>query len=217
MLLEQINRYFTVDSVRYYFQLNNSFVVSKLMILLMPFRHRTWTRAHAGGGVYPYAEPRHDINAPDLYLPTMALMTHVLLIAYHLGQQGRFTPEIFGLTASKGLGVVALEVTLMKAAFYFFPMPAGAGSGAALLDLVAYSGYKFVGIVVSMLLGLFLPPLFYRFVTLYTALCTGFFVLKTLTEIRGTTTLTPEVMKQNYAIFGLAGLQLLFSWYLAYA
>lgn len=47
------------------------------------------------------------------------------------------------------------------------------------------------------------------------ARCAGFFILKTLTEVRGSATLTPEVMKQNYCIFGLAGVQFVFAWYLA--
>lgn len=43
----------------------------------------------------------------------------------------------------------------------------------------------------------------------------GYFILKTLTEVRGSATLTPEVMKQNYCIFALAGMQFVFTWYLA--
>ncbi|KAG8464830.1 hypothetical protein KFE25_010198 [Diacronema lutheri] len=211
-LHNNINRALPIESLRYYFQLNNAFVMSKLKVLLLPFRHRTWARAQTGSG--GFAEPRHDINAPDLYLPTMSFVTYVLLIAYHLGQQGRFSPEVFGLTASRGLGVVLLEVVLMKAAFYFFPSPA-VSSGGALLDLVAYSGYKFVGVVLSSLIGLFAPPLLARAVALYVAVCTGYFVLKALTEVRGSTTLTPEVMKQNYCIFALAGMQFVFAWYLA--
>jgi hypothetical protein len=214
----------------------------------------------------------------------MAFVTYVLLIAYHLGQQGRFTPEVFGLTASRGLGVVLLEVVLMKGTFYFFPSAAlsSGATGAALLDLVAYSGYKFVGIVISMVLGLFAPIALKHALTVYVALCAGaraviarpcsaqllptarrrcgrvfasallrrtraiahtrsaaprpagrpllllvlrpvvrpragFFILKTLTEVRGSATLTPEVMKQNYCIFAIAGLQIFFAWYLGYA
>lgn len=138
-------------------------------------RAQSWSRALSGSG--GFAEPRHDTNAPDLYLPTMAFVTYVLLIAYHLGQQGRFTPEIFSMAASRGLGVVLLEVVFMKAAFYFFPasaLPSGSGgSGAALLDLVAYSGYKFVGVVLSSLVGLFAPAAVSHLVTIYVALCTG--------------------------------------------
>lgn len=135
-----------------------------------PCRAQGWTRALTGTG--SFCEPRHDINAPDLYLPTMAFVTYILLIAYHLGQQGRFTPEVFGLTASKGLGVVLLEVTLMKATFYLFPSSAHS-PGAAVLDLLAYSGYKFVAVVVNMMVGLVVPTLLHRVVSLYTAMCTG--------------------------------------------
>jgi hypothetical protein len=36
----QINRWLPIESMRYYFQLNNAYVVSKLKVLLLPFRHR---------------------------------------------------------------------------------------------------------------------------------------------------------------------------------
>ncbi|KAJ1623823.1 YIF1-domain-containing protein, partial [Pavlovales sp. CCMP2436] len=163
-----MNRWLPIDSMRYYFQLNNAFVSSKLKVLILPFTHKNWSRALAQSG--GFAEPRHDINAPDLYVPTMAFVTYILLIAYHLGQQGRFTPEVFGMTASRGLGVVLIEVVLIKAAFYLFPT--SGSSGAALLDLVAYSGYKFVGVVISSAVGLFVPSLFAHLVSLYLALCT---------------------------------------------
>jgi len=207
-----VNRYVSVGLLRYYFQLNNAFVASKIKVLLFPYRHKAWSRAVSAGG--NYAEPRHDINAPDLYLPAMAFVTHILLIAQHLAQQGRFTPEIFGLAASKGLGVVLLEVVLMKLAFYLFPVSSGAG--APFLDLAAYSGYKYVGTVVSMAVGSFTPVYVKYCVSAYTAVSMGFFLLKTLTEVRGAASLTPEVMKQNYCIFALAGLQIPFSWYLAW-
>lgn len=35
-----------------------------------------------GGG---RSTPRTDINAPDLYLPTMAFVTYVLLTGYFMG------------------------------------------------------------------------------------------------------------------------------------
>ena len=52
----------------------------------------------------------------------------------------RFTPEVLGLTASKGLAILGLEVTVVKMMFYLFNC-----GGVSLLDLTAYSGYKFVG------------------------------------------------------------------------
>jgi hypothetical protein len=36
----QMSRWMPIDSLRYYFQLNNAFVSSKLKVLLLPFRHR---------------------------------------------------------------------------------------------------------------------------------------------------------------------------------
>jgi hypothetical protein len=130
-----------------------------------------------------YAFPREDINAPDLYIPSMAFVTYILLVGFVYGTisqyvisiivkrlhilmtlssflpspspslcylfilflsffffLNRFTPELLGLTASKGLAILGLEVMVIKMMFYLFNC-----GGVSLLDLTAYSGYKFVG------------------------------------------------------------------------
>jgi len=62
---------------------SNSYVLHKLRLVLFPWRHRPWSRAHAAaaagaGGAYDagapgksdgYAPPREDVNSPDLYIP----------------------------------------------------------------------------------------------------------------------------------------------------
>ena len=42
----------------------------------------------AGG--LKYKPPRHDINAPDLYLPLMAVATYIMLCGLTLGQAGKY-------------------------------------------------------------------------------------------------------------------------------
>jgi hypothetical protein len=37
-------------SLRYYFEVNNSYVKNKLRVLLFPFRHKQWNRLSAGEG-----------------------------------------------------------------------------------------------------------------------------------------------------------------------
>jgi hypothetical protein len=103
--------------------------------------HQQWTRQRDSDGA-SYLPPSQDVNAPDLYLPSMAFITYILLVAFFMGATLQFTPEVLGKTASTGIAVLVTEILLLKLGFYLlnFPSP-------YLLDLVAYCGYKFVGFV----------------------------------------------------------------------
>lgn len=47
--------------------------------------------------------PRDDVNSPDLYIPSMAIVTYVLVCGFLLGTRNDFTPEKLGLQASSAL------------------------------------------------------------------------------------------------------------------
>jgi len=57
-----------------------------------------WQRQKQGGGDYGdaavmksgYYSPRDDINAPDLYIPTMAFISYILLIGLAMGLSDRY-------------------------------------------------------------------------------------------------------------------------------
>jgi hypothetical protein len=75
----------------------------------------------------------------------MALVTYILLSTLIAGLQGQFQPELLGYTASTGLAVVIFEIVGLKLGCYLL----GISNQSQLLDLIAYSGYKFVGIIVT--------------------------------------------------------------------
>lgn len=129
-----------------YFNVSNTYVVSKLKLLLFPLRHKAWARKVDGAGAF--LSPRDDVNAPDLYIPLMAFVTYVLVLGFLSGYRGDFQPDQLGMTASSGLGAVLLEVGLVKAGFYLLST-----RSVAWLDLTAYAGYKYVGIVLATLIG----------------------------------------------------------------
>mmetsp|Transcript_27577 Transcript_27577/g.108096 ORF Transcript_27577/g.108096 Transcript_27577/m.108096 type:complete len:86 (+) Transcript_27577:1083-1340(+) len=65
--------------------------------------NKTWQRKTIDSSNYnqPNADeqysrsiPRDDVNAPDLYIPVMALVTYVLLVGFISGTKGVFTPEV---------------------------------------------------------------------------------------------------------------------------
>lgn len=103
MVQERLQRgWMSLDSLRFYFSVNNSYVKNKLRLVFFPFVHKNWTRLMVSqGDEDAYRAPRDDINAPDLYIPTMAFLTWVMLSAIVLGAQLKFTPEAFGACASK--------------------------------------------------------------------------------------------------------------------
>ena len=131
--------------LRYYFDVNNAYVLKKLQILLLPFRHAQWERMADGTSLRP---PSQDPNAPDLYLPLMSLVTYILVAGFVSGADGRFTPEVLASTASTGLAIVLLEVILIKLGLYLLQSEGGT---VPMLELASCSGYKFVAAVIVLL------------------------------------------------------------------
>ena len=80
----------------------------------------------------------------------MAFVTYILLSAFLSGLQGHFSPENFSVTASYAFAVVLFEIIAVKLGCYLLSI----GGQGQVLDLVAYGGYKFVGIVVVIVVRL---------------------------------------------------------------
>jgi hypothetical protein len=81
-----------------------------------------------------------------MYIPAMSIVTYVLLSTLLAGLRGQFQPELLGYTASVALAVVAVEILGLKLGCYLLNI----SNTSQLLDLVAYSGYKFVGVIVTL-------------------------------------------------------------------
>ncbi|XP_031494310.1 uncharacterized protein LOC116260263 isoform X2 [Nymphaea colorata] len=172
-----ISKYFS--DPQYYFQVNEQYVRNKLKVILLPFLHRGhWTRiAEQVGGKLSYKPPIYDINAPDLYIPLMAFGTYVVLAGFAMGIHGKFSPEALTLQFSKGLIGWFFQILLLKASVYFL------GSGESpLLDIVAYGGYAFVGISISVLARIAWSYSYYG-VLIWTCLCMGILLVKTLKRV----------------------------------
>ena len=130
--------------------MTNSYVINKLFLVLFPWRHKPWTRRQATGAGPSgqeawYLPPRDDINSPDMYIPVMSLVTYIFLQALISGLKGQFQPELFGYIATTALVAVVVEILGLKLGCYLLSI----SNESQLLDLVAYSGYKFVGVIVT--------------------------------------------------------------------
>jgi len=82
-------------------------------------------------------------------LAVMAFVTYIVLSTLLAGFRGAFHPELLGITATTAFAVVIFEILGLKLGTYLLSI----SSESQLLDLVAYSGYKFVGIIVTLLLS----------------------------------------------------------------
>jgi len=160
-------RYF--DSLRPYFNVKKSYVQSKMRILLFPFFHKSWHRTQES--------PNFDINAPDLYIPLMSAITYILLVGFFMGTQYRFTPDVLGTTLSTVTIILILEVLAIKGSSIIWPHQ------TPLLDTIAYSGYKFVGIIVNVISGLILGNYGLYVAFLLTSLSTSYFQVKTFQSL----------------------------------
>ncbi|XP_073525874.1 protein YIF1B-like [Phyllobates terribilis] len=172
-----INRYFA--DPQYYFQVNADYVRNKLKVVLFPFLHKGhWTRiTEPVGGRLSYKPPIFDINAPDLYIPFMAFFTYVILSGLILGLQGKFSPESLNWLFMKGLVGWFVQVMLLKLSLVSL-----SSGEAPLLDIVAFAGYAFVGISLSML-GKMMWRYAYYVLMPWSSLCMGVFLLRTLKRV----------------------------------
>lgn len=79
----------------------------------------------------------------------MAFVTYTLLSTMLAGLRGQFHPELLGRTAGTATFCVLVEIVALKVVCYLLAI----SNDSQVLDLIAYSGYKFVGIIVTTLVG----------------------------------------------------------------
>ncbi|GAA6043086.1 hypothetical protein JCM8097_008416 [Rhodosporidiobolus ruineniae] len=181
---KNVVRLLPLAHLKHSFNVSNSYVVKKLRLVLWPWRHRPWSRSvvrnESTGVAEGWKPPRDDINCPDLYIPVMALVTYILLAAVYAGTSGTFDPQILGQTASKAFGLLVLEFVCIKLGCYLL----GIGDEGTMVDLLAYEGYKFVGVIVSLLAGLVgLSGWSFWLVFAYTVFANFFFQLRSLRHL----------------------------------
>ncbi|KAI9880972.1 MAG: hypothetical protein M1830_009466 [Pleopsidium flavum] len=148
---QSLNRYVSIPALKHYFNVSNTYVLSKLALVLFPWRHKPWSRQQrlSPDGREGFLAPRDDLNSPDMYIPVMAFVTYILLSTLLAGLRGAFHPELLGLTATTAFAVVIFEILGLKLGCYLLSI----SNESQLLDLVAYSGYKFVGIIVTLVVS----------------------------------------------------------------
>ena len=156
-----MNRYVSIPALKHYFNVSTPYVLRKILLVLFPWRHKPWSREQRPSSTaqdpsapntaysYYFLPPRDDLNSPDMYIPVMAFVTYILLSTLLAGLRGAFHPEVMGLTATAAFAIVAVEILGLKFGTYILSI----SNDSQLLDLVAYSGYKFVGVIVTLVVA----------------------------------------------------------------
>ncbi|XP_017305040.1 protein YIF1B isoform X2 [Diaphorina citri] len=162
-----------VGGLKYYFAVDTRYVMKKLKLILFPFLHKEWSVQYEQDQP---VQPRYEINAPDLYIPTMAYVTYILLAGLVLGIQNRFSPEKLGMHASTATGCALVELVLQ----YIFLYVTNIQSNLKTWDLLSYSGYKYVGIILAILVGQLFQWTGYLVSISYCGLALAFFMMRSL-------------------------------------
>lgn len=236
---KNFNALLPMPVLKHYFNVSNSYVLHKLRIVLFPWRHKPWSRAHrhssggghvssayaestsavktASSGADGYLPPRDDVNSPDLYIPTMAFVTYIIVTSVILGLESRFHPEVLGLRASRALAIVLVELAAIKLGTYLLNIQ----GDHTMMDLLAYSGYKFVGTLITLLVGLLqVRGLVYWSVFLYCFAANAFFLLRSLRYVVLPDPSSPSSQTITHAqrsrriqfLFCIAVAQIVFGW-----
>ena len=174
-------------------------------------------------GSYPpavmqYALPITDEIAPDLYIPSMSLITYVILCALLYGTSGEFTPEVLPDVTTKCILTQIFEVLLMRFGIYSMHMPKTSMLPTT-LDLFAYTGYKYLGLCMNMLVGLLgFGRTGYYVGFVWTATSMFYFMLKVMSSGIPRQEQYPSVgggPKREIIILGFAAFQFFSMWFMS--
>lgn len=209
-------------SLKEYFEVDNHYVVSKIRKILTSvlLRNTRWTREcfsselaeASAGSSRKFKPPTMDPNAPDLYLPLMSFVTYILVCSYIKGTNGKFTPEVLTQVMYSCLGFQLLEILVIRCGLYALQ-----AAPSPILDLVANTGYKYIGLCVNMVVGMFLGSSAYYCALLWTGTTTTYFMLKVLANNHVKVAQdSPSFAARTPALWSFAFLQFVSIWWLGY-
>ncbi|XP_054259622.1 protein YIF1B isoform X1 [Macrosteles quadrilineatus] len=214
----EINKYVPVSTLKYYFAVDTNYVMRKLKLLFFPFTHNDWSVKYEQNEP---VQPRYEVNAPDLYIPTMAYVTYVLVAGLALGTQNRFAPEVLGVLASSALAWSVVEILVALVTLYITNIQ----TKLKTFDLIAYAGYKYVGIITAVLLSIVLNKTGYYIGLIYCGFSLAIFMMRSLKwQVLAEVTSTQEYSgygggggnkRRLYFLLFTAGLQPLLMWWLS--
>lgn len=154
----------------------------------------------------------------------MGYVTYVLIAGLMLGMQKRFSPEQIGIQASSALAWNIVEIAIYTATLYI----ANINTTLKTFDLLAYSGYKYLGIITSVLISILFERTGYYLMLIYCNLALAFFLVRTLkAQVLSETPPTQDsyyghqpgtygAKRRLYFLLFVAGTQPILSWWLTF-
>ena len=140
-------------------------------------------RSEINGQLESYKAPRYDINAPDLYIPVMSFVSYIILVGLVMGTEERFTPEVLTLAASTATFFTVIEVVYLRLGIYLLSVNMQEYA-ISMADLLAYSAYQFVSIIVVQMFKIFVKHSLLNVVVYgYAFIALGWFTLRSLRYI----------------------------------
>jgi len=179
--------WFSFEYYKRWFKVDTAYVLRKLFLVCFPIRHDYWARRwdpKAG----TYMSPDQDINSPDAYLPLMGYLTYVLAIGWVVGHSDseQFSPEVMLSSATAALALLLLETTIVLKFGFHMTGVVSQPPPPHFLDLLSYSGYKFVMVDISLMVFLLSEStLVYCVVAGISAICVGIFMFRSFIPYYG--------------------------------
>jgi hypothetical protein len=143
--------------------------------------------------------PKFDYNAPDLYIPLMSFLTYLLLVGVAKGTNNTFTPEFLTQAMWRCFALQLFECLIIKFGLNLMQV------SLPFLDILAYTGYKYVALCVNSLVLVFGRTIYF-ICSLVTAVFLAYFVLKSMAAVVPASNRGPP---RHLMLLGFAGLQFL--------
>jgi len=209
-VVSSLNRWVDLENVRRYFLVNHSYVFKKLALILCSFVPVVNTDTSYGDTIS--SQNRIGVNQPDLYIPLLSFVTYILTIGLSLGSDDKFEPDALGSVGMTGLLVLCFEVIVIRIGLFVLKMPS-----MPILDCVAYSGYKYVGIALSTIVGIIFGRAAYYLCLMYCAISMAKFIGTVLYKHVKTVSSESESSVVKMCLFAVMLLQLLVALFLGQA
>eukprot|EP00917_Polyrhabdina_sp_WS-2016_P016633 GHVP01035945.1.p1 GENE.GHVP01035945.1~~GHVP01035945.1.p1 ORF type:complete len:298 (+),score=13.19 GHVP01035945.1:297-1190(+) len=171
--------YPNTNRLKRYFDISQSYVLNKILIILFPFKHKNWKRYNESSLGMSNSVPSTDINAPDLYIPIVSLISFILLRGYSVGLKGQFHPDILGITGLYSIITIFIMVIIVKIISYSF----GVGNEVSIIDVGSVLGYNFVNISLVSIISMFCNNTIKNIVRIYVFISMSFFIVRYILNV----------------------------------
>ncbi|ELA41985.1 uncharacterized protein VICG_01002 [Vittaforma corneae ATCC 50505] len=171
---------------RKYFDVTDSNILSKLLLVIVPFYYKEDSLSSS-------------LYKPEMYIPSMSIITLVLFKGFLLGLSNKFHPEILGMTFTRTIIIHLAVCLLYKVVCYFFDV------SIDIKDLFCFVGYKFL---IILFIKLFRLVMFGKLLSLYFLVAHFFFLSRSL---KGSIISTNSPKTHLYLLFAIVGMDVLIS------